>query len=185
MLIAVNKIPYLKHLFLTALLTVISAGASHAQIVEPTTYEECVSEDIKKAQSNRAVKRLKAMCQESFPQAVKSELHKLSRGKTVDVICMGEQEEHVLLKIEPRRKKLLINNMPGELTKITEGTFYGRATLDGGVLNISVNAPTGRFKGTFKSRSGERTELSEMVCTEEQYSHSLPENQKKATLLSM
>ncbi len=103
MLIAVNKIPYLKHLFLTALLTVISAGASHAQIVEPTTYEECVSEDIKKAQSNRAVKRLKAMCQESFPQAVKSELHKLSRGKTVDVICMGEQEEHVLLKIEPRR----------------------------------------------------------------------------------
>ena len=185
MLIAVNKIPYLKHLFVTVLLTVISAHASHAQIVEPTTYEECVSEDIKKAQSNRAVKRLKAMCQESFPQAVKSELHKLSRGKTVDVICMGEQEEHVLLKIEPRRKKLLINNMPGELTKITEGTFYGRATLDGGVLNVSVNAPTGRFKGTFKNRSGERTELSEMVCTEEQYSHSLPENQKKITLLSM
>ena len=160
MLIAVNKIPYLKQLFVTVLLTVISAHASHAQIVEPTTYEECVSEDIKKAQSNRAVKRLKAMCQESFPQAVKSELHKLSRGKTVDVICMGEQEENVLLKIEPRRKKLTINDMPGVLTKITEGTFYGSTPLDGGVLQVSVNAPSGRFKGAFKNRDGERTELS-------------------------
>jgi hypothetical protein len=79
----------------------------------------------KKAQSNRTVKRVRAMCQDSFPQAVKSELHKLSHGKTVDVISMGEQEEHVFLKIEPRRKKLTINDMPGELTKITEGTFYG------------------------------------------------------------
>ncbi len=100
------------------------------------------------------------MCQDSFPQAVKSELHKLSHGKTVDVISMGEQEEHVFLKIESRRKKLTINDMPGELTKITEGTFYGSTPLDGGVLQVSVNAPSGRFKGAFKNRDGERTELS-------------------------
>jgi hypothetical protein len=185
----VSNKSYLKNhlvpVLLTVLLTIISAGVSHAEIVEPTTYEECLSEHIKKAESNRAVKRMKAMCQDSFPQATKSELHKLSRGKTVNVICMSDQEEHVLLKIEPRRRKLMVNDAPGKLTKIKEGTFYGTATLDEGVLNVSVSAPTGRFNGTFKNKNGERTELSEMVCTEKQFSHSSPANQRKTSLLSM
>ena len=176
---------YLKNLLVPVLLTIISAGVSHAQIVEPTTYEECLSEHIKKAESNRAVKRMRAMCQDNFPQATKSELHKLSRGKTVNVICMADQEEYVSLKIEPRRRKLMINDILGKLTKIEEGTFYGSVTLDEGVLHVSVSAPTGRFNGTFKNKNGERTELGEMICTEGQFPHSSPANQRKTTLLSM
>ena len=83
------------------------------------------------------------MCGDQFPQTIKSPLPKLSRGKKVTVVCMGDQEELLVLVIDPRRKKLLINDTPGKITKITAGNFYGSAPLDEGVINVSVNAPTG------------------------------------------
>ncbi len=98
---------------------------------------------------------------------------------------MADQEEYVSLKIEPRRRKLMINDILGKITKIEEGTFYGSVALDEGVLHVSVSAPTGRFNGTFKNKNGERTELGEMICTEGQFPHSSPANQRKTTLLSM
>jgi hypothetical protein len=87
--------------------------------------------------------------------------------------------------MEPRRKKLIINDTPGELTKITAGKFYGSASLDEGVINVTVSAPTGVFTGTFKNKNGETRELRDMVCTEEQFSHLLPANQIKTTLLGL
>ena len=84
---------------------------------------------------------------------------------------MGDQEESLVLVIDPRRKKLLINDTPGRITKITAGNFYGSAPFDGGVINVSVNAPTGRLKGTVIN-DGERKRLSDMDCTEEQIAYS-------------
>ena len=77
----------------------------------------------------------------------------------------------LVLVIDPRRKNLLINDTPGEITQRTAGNFYGSAPFDGGVINVSVNAPTGRFKGTIIN-DGERKILSDMDCTEEQIAYS-------------
>ena len=180
-----HKASYLKHILITVHLTVISSGISNAQLLEPPTHDECVSENIKKAATKQAVNKVRVMCQDRFPHTIKTELNKLSRGWKVNLICTAEHEELFFLKIEPRRKKLIINDTPGELTKITAGTFYGSATLDEGVMNVTVSAPTGRFTGTFKNRKGETTELRDMVCTEEQFSHSNPENQIKITLFDL
>jgi len=180
-----HKTSYLNHILITVQLTLISSGIANAQSLESPTHDECVSENIKKAASKQAVNKVRVMCQDKFPQTIKTELNKLSRGWKVNLICTAEHEELFFLKIEPRRKKLIINDTPGELTKITAGTFYGSATLDEGVMNVTVSAPTGRFTGTFKSRNGVTTELRDMVCTEEQFSHSNPANQIKITVLDL
>ena len=88
----------------------------------------------------------------------------------------------LVLVIDPRRKKLLINDTPGRITKITAGNFYGSAPFDGGVINVSVNAPTGRLKGTVIN-DGERKRLSDMDCTEEQIAHSPAPKEVIKTLL--
>ena len=43
-----NKNSYLKHMLITAHLTVISSGISNAQPLELPTHDECVSEKYKK-----------------------------------------------------------------------------------------------------------------------------------------
>ena len=177
-----NKNSYLKHMLITAHLTVISSGISNAHPLELPTHDECVSENIKKAATKQAVNKVRVMCQDKFPQTIKTELNKLSRGWNVNLICTAEHEELFFLKMEPRRKKLIINDTPGELTKITAGKFYGSASLDEGVINVTVSAPTGIFTGTFKSKNGETRELRDMVCTEEQFSHLIPANLPKITL---
>ena len=179
---AVSKKTYFRNLLAAFLFTVISTGISHAEIVEPTTYEECVSEKVKTSKTNLAFRVVKIMCGNQFPQSIRSPLPKLSRGKKVTVVCMGDQEESLVLVIDPRRKKLLINDTPGRITKITAGNFYGSAPFDGGVINVSVNAPTGRLKGTVIN-DGERKRLSDMDCTEEQIAHSPAPKEVIKTLL--
>ena len=106
---AANKNSYLKHMLITAHLTVISSGISNAHPLELPTHDECVSENIKKASTKQAVNKVRVMCQDKFPQTIKTELNKLSRGWNVNLICTAEHEELFFLKMEPRRKKLIIN----------------------------------------------------------------------------
>ena len=166
-----SKKPHLKTALVTIILAVIPAGISHAEIVEPTTYEECVAEKVKTSKINLAFRVVKTMCGDQFPQTIRSPLPKLSRGEKVTIFCMGDQEELLVLVIDPIRKNLLINDTPGKITKITAGNFYGSAPFDGGVINVSVNAPTGRFNRTVIN-NGERKRLSDMDCTEEQIARS-------------
>ena len=166
-----SKRTYFRNLLAAFLFTVTSTGISHAEIVEPTTYEECVSEKVKTSKINLAFRVVKIMCRDQFPQTIRSPLPKLSRGEKVTIFCMGDQEELLVLVIDPIRKNLLINDTPGEITKITAGNFYGSAPFDGGVINVSVNAPTGRFNRTVIN-NGERKILSDMDCTEEQIARS-------------
>ena len=168
---AMSKRTYFRNLLAAFLFTVTSTGISHAEIVEPTTYEECVSEKVKTSKINLAFRVVKTMCGDQFPQTIRSPLPKLSRGEKVTIFCMGDQEELLVLVIDPIRKNLLINDTPGEITKITAGNFYGSAPFDGGVINVSVNAPTGRFNRTVIN-NGERKRLSDMDCTEEQIARS-------------
>ena len=166
-----SKRTYFRNLLAAFLFTIIFAGISQAEVVEPTSYEECVSENSKTTETNLAFRVVKIMCRDQFPQTIRSPLPKLSRGEKVTIFCMGDQEELLVLVIDPIRKNLLINDTPGEITKITAGNFYGSAPFDGGVINVSVNAPTGRFNRTVIN-NGERKRLSDMDCTEEQIARS-------------
>ena len=63
----------MKHLLITILLFLSSVSLSHAGLFGPSNYEECVLENVKTAQTDRAVSAVMLMCQEKFPETLKVE----------------------------------------------------------------------------------------------------------------
>jgi hypothetical protein len=67
-----SKICSMKHL-ITILLFLSSVSLSHAGLFGPSNYEECVLENVKTAQTDRAVTAVRQTCQSMFPETLKVE----------------------------------------------------------------------------------------------------------------
>ena len=169
----------MKNLLVTILLTVFSVSLSHAGLLESSTYEECVQENIKSTKTNEEIELIKTKCQDKFPRAIKATLSKLSRGMKSDLVCTGSVYSYPFtLLVDPISKLVVLNKTRnGNITKRTAEMIYGTVedkSRDEASMYYELNLTVGTL--TIKSKLGqtrdlfdffEEDESSQMECTEE------------------
>ena len=99
-----SKICSMKHLLITILLFLSSVSLSHAGLFGPSNYEECVLENVKTAQTDRAVSAVMLMCQDKFLKIKKAEYEDcvLKNLKTAQT----DRQSRLLVKLACQRKFL-------------------------------------------------------------------------------
>ena len=169
----------MKHLLVTILLTVFSASLSHAGLSGSSTYEECVLENSKSAQTKDEIELVKTKCQDKIPETIKAALSKLSRGMKSDLVCTGSVYSYPFtLRVDPISKLVVLNKTRnGNITKRTAEMIYGTVedkNRDEASMFFELNLIVGTL--TIKSKLGqprdlfdffEEDESSQMECTEE------------------
>ena len=164
----------MKHL-ITILLFLLPVSLSHAGLFGPSNYEECVLENVKTAQTDRAVSAVMLMCQDKFPKKVIPVLLKLSKGIKANLVCLGGESPPYTLTVDPRNK--IINLQDGKLVKITNITsdsifgLFAWETDKKTRLHLTLNTATGVLGGKLETLSKEGKSdyapMGEKTCSEE------------------
>ena len=158
----------MKHL-ITILLFLLPVSLSHAGLFGPSNYEECVLENVKTAQTDRAVTAVRQTCQSMFPEKVIPVLLKLSKGMKADLVCTTNFKPDLWnLSVDVINKKVMVNGHNGNITHKTKNKIYG-------VLKSKTSRPNSFFEleflegiFTLKGVPGEDVEGDiEFTCLEE------------------
>ena len=161
----------MKNLLITTLLFLSSVSLSHAGLFGPSNYEECVLENVKTAQTDRAVSAVMLMCQEKFPEKVIPVLPKLSKGIKSDLVCTSiHWQEPWNLSVDVRNKKVVLRKKSyGNITHKTKNKIYGVLKPKTGADDFfELEFLTGIFKLKLKPEiNGTPIEDIEFACVEE------------------
>jgi hypothetical protein len=160
----------MKNLLITTLLFLSSVSLSHAGLFGPSNYEECVLENVKTAQTNRAVSVVMRMCQDKFPQKVIPVLPKLSKGIKSDLVCTTNFKPDLWnLSVDVINKKVMVNGHNGNITHKTKNKIYGvLKSKTGADAFFELEFLTGIFKLKLKPEiNGTPIEDIEFACVEE------------------
>ena len=156
----------MKHLLITILLFLSSVSLSHAGLFGPSNYEECVLENVKTAQTDRAVSVVVMTCLDKFPQKVIPVLPKLSKGMKADLVCTTKKFpiQPWNLSVDVINKKVVLNKKSyGKITHKTKNKIYGVLKPKTGADDFfELEFLTGIF--TIKIAPGEDIEF---ACSEE------------------
>ena len=167
----------MKHLLITILLFLSSVSLSHAGLFGPSNYEECVLENVKTAQTDRAVSVVIMTCLDKFPQKVIPVLPKLSKGIKANLVCTNVSiPEPYSLTINPNSKQVILNRTRiGKITNITTYKIYG--TVENSDKDdyefFELNLLSGIFSGKIRGidlldpRPWKRFNPLDMDCSEE------------------
>jgi hypothetical protein len=167
----------MKHLLITILLFLSSVSLSHAGLFGPSNYEECVLENVKTAQTDRAVSVVMGMCLDKFPKKVIPVLPKLSKGMKADLVCTNDSiREPYSLTINPNNKQVILNKTRiGKITNITTYIIYGTVeNIDKDDYEFfELHLLSGIFSGKIRGidlldpRPWKRLNPLDMYCSEE------------------
>jgi hypothetical protein len=114
-----------------------------------------VLENVKTAQTDRAVTAVSQTCQSMFPEKVIPPLPKLSKGMKANLVCTYQNNDTFILTVDPKNKLYGYNADSGmrlgEITIITSDTIYGINKWVQGTEKLTyhflLNTTTGRLGG--------------------------------------
>ena len=96
----------MKYLLTTILLAVLSAWIYHVAS-EPSTYEECVLNNVAAAQTDVAAHLVRNTCRTKFPEATikrVSAFPKLEQGVASNIVCINSNKTPFVLRVDPKSK---------------------------------------------------------------------------------